>query len=187
MEEVWADVRGYEGYYKISNYGIVKSLDRKIYNPVKDIYFTKKGQTIAIQHNKRNNIYMVMLNKEGKRKAYSLHRLVAEHFVENDDRVNKTTVNHIDGDRNNNKSSNLEWCSYSANLQHAYDKLNRPVNKGCVRKRACRSFNKNTETENTYKSVAEASRKTGLSETQIRMLIANECVNNTYTFEYIYN
>ena len=183
MEEVWKDIIGYEGLYMISNLGRVKSLDR--YIPRVDGKFNfQKGKIIAIQYNKRNNLYMVMLNKHGKRKAFNLHKLVALNFIPNDDTENKTTVNHKDGDRSNNRVDNLEWDTYSENLKHAYDVLHRPINIG-KGKRKCKSINKLNNEIIEYESIAEASRKTGISETQIRRLIDKECVNKTYEFEYI--
>ena len=74
-------------------------------------------------------MYQVYLSKNQIKKACAVHRLVAEAFIYNDDVENKTTVNHKDGDRSNNKVDNLEWSSYSENLQHAYNILDRPVNK----------------------------------------------------------
>ena len=53
-------------------------------------------------------------------KWYKLHRLIAEHFIVNDDPTCKTQVNHIDGNRHNNSISNLEWCTPSENVRHAY-------------------------------------------------------------------
>lgn len=182
-EEIWIDVIGYEGYYKVSNLGRVRSLDRYINRIDGKINFCK-GRMIVIQYNHRNNVYIVMLNKNGNRKAISLHQLVAQHFVHNDDPVNKTTVNHKDGNRENNKAENLEWDTYSENLQHAYDVLHRPVNIGNG-KRPCKSINKETHEAKKYDSIADASRKTKISETQIRRLIALECINNNYLFEYI--
>ena len=182
-EEIWKDIKGYEGYYIISNFGRVKSLDRYIERIDGKSNFVK-SRFIAIQYNKRNNVYMVMLNKNGKRTAFNLHQLVAKNFIPSDDPIHKTTVNHIDGDRSNNRVDNLEWDTYSENLKHAYDVLHRPINIG-KGKRKCKSINKLNNEIIEYESIAEASRKTGISETQIRRLIDKECVNKTYEFEYI--
>lgn len=182
-KEIWVDVIGYEGYYQVSNMGRVKSLDRNIPKANGGSFFCK-GKIIAIQYNKRTNVYIVMLNKNCERKAIALHQLVAQHFVHNNDPINKTTVNHKDGKRENNKYWNLEWDTYSENLQHSYDVLHRPVNIGGG-KRPCKSINKETKEVRLYESLADASRNTKISETQIRRLIALECVNNNYLFEYI--
>lgn len=183
-EEIWVDIKGYEGHYMVSNLGKVKSLDRYIHRKDGQLCHTKE-RILVIQYNKRNNVYMVMLNLDGNRKAINIHRLVALSFIDNDDIINKITVNHKDGDRSNNKVSNLEWATYSRNLQHAYDKLNRPVCRASALKRPCKSVNKNTKETLYHESIAQASRDTNVSETQIRRLIALECVNELYYFQYI--
>jgi len=60
----------------------------------------------------------VCLYIKGEKKSFYVHRIVAECFVENKDK--KPEVNHIDGDKSNNKSSNLEWCTSSENQLHAF-------------------------------------------------------------------
>ena len=182
--EEWRDIIGFEGYYQVSNLGRVKSLPRIIVRS-NGVLERKKGKLLSICYNKRVNIYQVYLSKNQIKKACAVHRFVAEAFIYNDDVENKTTVNHKDGDRSNNKVDNLEWSSYSENLQHAYNILDRPVNKSKNKGRKCKSINKNTKEEITYDSIAEASRKTNISETQIRRIIGKECVNKKYEFEYI--
>lgn len=106
MPEEWKDIKGYEGCYYVSNKGRIKNRTRLL-NP----YKTQKG-------------YMgVRLTKNGKVKNYLVHRLVAMAFVENTG--NYPTVNHIDENKQNNASDNLEWCSYSYN--NNYGKRNEKV------------------------------------------------------------
>ncbi len=71
-----------------------------------------KGTTIT----KNNRYVKIHLDK-----FYSLHRLVAEHFITNSDPLTHKVINHIDGNRNNNTATNLEWCTQSVNMRHAYD------------------------------------------------------------------
>ena len=184
MNEEWKDIEEFKGYYQVSNLGRVRSLDRDILRKTGSVE-RKKGKILKICYNKRVNVYVVYLNKNGYRKACSVHRLVAEAFIENDDPENKTTINHKDGDRSNNKVDNLEWASYSENLKHSYDELNRPINIGAVKKRGCKSINKITGEEEYYESLAEAHRQTGISETQIRRIADKECINKKYEFKYI--
>ena len=97
MEEIWKDIKGYEGLYQISNYGRIYSL--------------KKG---IIKRSSLNRGYVcIRLYKNGKGKPYSVHRLVAKHFIPNPN--NYPCVNHKDENPSNNCVSNLEWCTYSYN------------------------------------------------------------------------
>ena len=181
IEEIWKDIKNYEEMYQISSYGRVRSLDRyvDINNGKKQFY---KGHLLTIYHNKRVDVYEIHLRKDNKRKCLKIHRLVAEAFVYNDDPINKTTVNHIDGDRSNNKADNLEWASYSENEKHAYDKLHRPINRAKLMKRRCESIDKNTNLHTVYESIESASRGTGVSVTQIRRIANNECNNKNFYF-----
>lgn len=108
--EIWKDIKNFEGYYQISNYGKVRSLDR--FDGVRN----RKGQNIKPAL-KNNGYLQVGLRKHRKRKYVSVHRLVAEHFINNPE--NKSQVNHIDGNKQNNCVSNLEWSTPGENLEHA--------------------------------------------------------------------
>lgn len=114
MEE-WRPVPGYEGYYEVSNAGNIRSVER----------YVKAGDHLALiksqemkQHVGTNGYPIFGARKDGTHKHLSVHRCVAEAFIENP--YNNPTVNHIDGDKNNNDVSNLEWVTYSENLLHAY-------------------------------------------------------------------
>ena len=118
--ETWRDVVGYEGYYKVSNIGRVKSVERKIWNGKG--YKTEFSRILKQALNYKG-YPIVYLSKESKQKTVSVHRLVALAFISNPQ--NKPQVNHIDGNKKNNNVSNLEWCSNQENQLHAViNKLN---------------------------------------------------------------
>ena len=120
MEEIWKEIPGFDGAYQISNFGNVRSCDRMIYykkgNPSAPCKH-EKSRTIN-QHKSNSGYYRVGLRKNTIRKFYSVHRLVAQTFLDNPD--NKPQVNHIDGNRENNRVDNLEWVTSSENINHAF-------------------------------------------------------------------
>jgi hypothetical protein len=124
--EIWKDIKGYEGLYQVSNYGIVKRLESIVkysngYNCKHKERFLKFDRS---KKNKRGNYYLrVTLSKKNKQKRFSVHQLVAIHFIQNEE--NKTCVNHKDGNPENNTIKNLEWCTHSENERHSYDILNK--------------------------------------------------------------
>ena len=116
QDEVWKDIEGYEGLYQVSNFGNIKSLPRIRHNG-KGTYIQKEKllkQTFTSTGYKK-----VELCKDGKRKGFKVHRLVAIAFIPNPD--NKPEVNHIDGNKINNNIDNLEWVTSSENTIHAYE------------------------------------------------------------------
>lgn len=102
-DEIWKDVEGYDGYYQISNTGLVRNAVRnKLLKPAYLNFYA---------HVNLKNI------KLKSQKRYCVHRLVASAFIPNPE--NKPHVNHIDGIKGNNRLSNLEWCTPLENIQHA--------------------------------------------------------------------
>lgn len=97
--EVWEDVKGYKGLYKVSSMGNVKSLiTGKILKPGKDRY----------------GYLYVQLCKDGRRKNYRVHRLVAQAFL--NPVAGKDIVNHLDEVKTSNHYSNLEYCTHKENV-----------------------------------------------------------------------
>lgn len=103
MFEVWKDIDGYEGLYQVSNQGNVRSLNWGNKGIVRNLYL--KPHT--------RGYLQVELHKNSKRKMFTVHRLVATHFVQGyaDDKI----VNHINEIKTDNRAENLEWVSYSYN------------------------------------------------------------------------
>lgn len=100
--EIWKSIEGYEDLYLISSYGQIKSI--------------RTNKILKLNYKKNGYVY-VELNKEGTPKTIRVHRLVATAFVENN--YNKPYVNHIDGNKSNNNSDNLEWVTGTENNLHA--------------------------------------------------------------------
>ena len=114
MEEIWRDIDGYEGLYQISNLGRVKSLDRYIVSRW-GTPFCLKGKIRRLRKDKYG--YMCLsLNKDGKIRYKTIHRLVAQAFIPNPN--NLPQVNHKDEDKTNNCVENLEWCDGEYNLNY---------------------------------------------------------------------
>lgn len=147
MTEEWKNIIGYEGLYQVSNLGRVRN---------------SKGQILTGYVNNKG-YQMVHLRTKTTDKLYSIHRLVAIHFISNPDDLPQ--VNHKNEIKTDNRVSNLEWCTHSYN-----------VNYGTRNKRVSKTKRNNTyntkavrcvELKKTFPSTREASRKTGIDCSQI--------------------
>ena len=116
MLEKFVDIKGYEGYYQISNHGRIKSLKRIVKHASGDVELKEKFKKPTVNS---NGYYKTNLYKNGKETTVYIHRLIASAFIPNLD--NKPQINHIDGVKTNNDLSNLEWVTQSENGLHAYN------------------------------------------------------------------
>lgn len=147
MEELWKDIKNYEGYYQASNLGRIKSLlfQNNVYNKKykRDKILRYKGQTYKTG-------YRVDLWKDGVCKTLLVARLVAFTFFDKDINDHNLTVNHKDGNRFNNNIKNLELISLGDNIRHAF-------NTGLMPYKKIKLTNKLTKEERIFNSMALAS------------------------------
>ena len=117
-KDMWKDIEGYERYYKVSDTGKIRSLERYVPSKNQSITFDLfiKGRILKLYTNKNGYVY-INLRRDSKTKHARLHRLVAKAFIPNPQ--NKLEVNHINGIKTDNRIENLEWCTHEENTLHA--------------------------------------------------------------------
>ena len=122
MNEVWKDVKHYEGFYQVSNLGRVRSVDREVY--------AGNGKTrvangkVLTPNDNGYGYLIVFLTKDGKRVNHYVHRLVAEAFVGEFSEHN--VVNHIDYNTKNNRADNLEITTQEQNVRYSSHNMCHP-------------------------------------------------------------
>lgn len=179
--EIWKDINGFEGCYQVSNTGKVRSLDREVK--------CNKGTTIAVgrilnQYVHHRGYFKVRLMKSNKGKNFSVHRLVCDAFIPNPE--NKPHVNHINGVKSDNIISNLEWCTHSENMQHAWDtglsKITESRIAGSKKNRSSSSVI--CENGVVFKSIKDAALHFGVSAGYMSHMLSGHRVNK-FNLKYI--
>ncbi len=118
-------IEGYEGLYAINTNCEVISLERTVDIPTRGIRRRLKRRVLRPALGSTGYRGVALHNQ--KQKTHSIYRLMAETFIPNPDSLPE--VNHKNGNKLDDSLENLEWCSYSHNLQHAYDTgLRRVIN-----------------------------------------------------------
>ena len=141
-------IKGYEGYYKVDQFGRVFSVDRTITVNDNGRVYEKpiKGKQIAqALHSKGYKI--VSLTKDGESKTFYVHRLVAEAFIDNP--LNLPFINHKDEDKTNNFADNLEWCTEQYNATY-----------GSAREKQANAIRGRARSEETKKKISETNKAT---------------------------
>ena len=183
MDEIWKDVKDYEGLYQISNYGRVKRLSKQKRNYNIN---TKKYDTIILPDKivtpqlNQYGYYRIGLTKNGKRKCHSVHKLVAQAFIPNPE--NKPQINHKDENKQNNYVENLEWCTAKYNIN--YGTRNKRTGQKQMKPILC------VETGVIYESLSEASKSMELSMGNISCVCRHRKWFKTaggYHWEYVEN
>lgn len=169
-QEEWRDIEGFEGLYQVSNYGRVKSLSREIFN----------GKGYYMSHEKllKPNVLakgylQIELKKDKQRHLFQVHRLVAYAFIPNPSPSDFNQVNHINGNKQDNRVENLEWCNNSLNQIHAWKiGLQKVSGKAGKPKKKVRLYKENVSL--IFESVISASKFLGLkTRTNLQKVLRN--------------
>lgn len=151
MDEIWKDIKGFEGKYQVSNCGRVKGLD-----------FGHHGYERVMSDFECIGGYLyIRLFKDGKGKRYRVHRLVAEAFIPNPD--NLPQVNHRDECKTNNIVTNLEWCDAGYNSRYG----TRTERMAKAQSKPVSQYTKDGVLVGSYQSTREAERMTGCDRSHI--------------------
>lgn len=180
-KEEWLPIPDYENDYEVSNLGRVRSKIGK--TTFTQIHGTRHWTQKILQYkNKNGDIktgFRVDLWKKGKPKTILVARLVASAFIENQLFNKQMTINHIDGNRLNNRPENLEWCSLAENIRKGFE-TNLYFQIGI------KLTNKKTNEEKTFRSLSQASSYIGKNAGYFSSLIKRgKFENSQYKWELI--
>lgn len=154
-KEIWKNIIGYEGLYQISNYGRVKSI--------------RFGKEIIRTASLRAGYLALVFSVNGIRETFSIHILVGKHFVKG--WKPNLEINHKKGIKTDNRAWMLEWVTRGQNLSHKFKVLG-IENKGGVSRIKVKQYTQSGKLKNTFESLSEASRNTGIDISQI-----SGCIN----------
>jgi len=177
-------IKGYEGRYEISDTGKVFSCERDILQPdYKGDYYIyhRKGKEMKPGVNPKSKYLIVILSKNNKRKTFTVHRLVAQHFVPNPN--NDPIVMHDDDNPQNDNWYNLIWGTHKQNSKQAYDHGRiKVLGKGEDHPQAIFDNKKVLKVIQMYKSekytIAEIARKMKVNYGHISMIVRGESWNH---------
>lgn len=115
MDEIWKSVKEYEGYYEVSNFGNVRSIERDVVRSDGVVFHYPMRMIHPVLNS--DGYRQCKLNRNGKYVTKKVHQLVAMAFLPNPNEYKE--VNHIDSNRQNNFVGNLEWIDHKSNVRQA--------------------------------------------------------------------
>ena len=177
MEEIWKEIEGYNGDYLISNFGEI----------ISEKFNKRKRLKQCIPNNK--GYLVVRLSKNKTKKTFSVHRLVTNAFIPNP--KNNPEVNHIDGNKLNNKVTNLEWVSAKENIQHAWknslcENVRKAVKVPIYSKKLDLKFGSCTEAATYIQTHYFENTTLGCLQTNISRLLKNKGIKSKFDFSWEY-
>jgi hypothetical protein len=178
--DLWKDIPNYEGLYQANILGEIRSLDHIRKNG--NNQYIQKGK--LLKFNKNPNGYLqVRLSKNGVAKTYRVNRIIALTFIDNP--LNKKTVNHINGNKQDNRVENLEWATMKEQIKHQHSILNVPYS-DC---KCCHKANKKKIIRNDgkiYNSLLEAKKDLGNKNAHITEVCQGKLKTTCgYSFRYL--
>lgn len=190
LNEIWKDIKGYEGLYQVSNFGRVKKLERDlVYKDGKVVHYKEQILSPSIR---ANGYLQVHLSINMKKNNFYVHRLVAEAFISNPD--NLPQVNHKDEDKTNNfvwvnedcsvdyNKTNLEWCDAKYNTNYGTKKMRAGLK--LRNRKSCKPIIQYDLAGNVvaeFNSINDVVRKYGYKKTGI-----SRCCNNKPRYKTAY-
>lgn len=178
--EIWKEIDGFPNY-KINQFGIIKSKARTIKTGFG--YRTVEEKEIKPVKDKGGYMFVYLYN-DGKKQYFSLHRLVANVFIPNSNKLKE--VNHKDEDKTNNAVDNLEWCdrNYNANYGTAIERARiKNLNNNGIK--VCK-YDMNMNLLGTYDSIAEAGRSINKKSTSIICAVCKGKKESAYGYRWKY-